>query len=253
MKKLIVCGCLLSFLLVSLASAEMFKFARFHFPERQLKTSDKASGNALWQSRTSSKKVVSGGQTYLKIVEDGTGITGKDKTAKTWHTEAFYKLNGDRITPYQGTIVYKNPAGQVLTTINKYYFTDQNKVVVKINGTEKTFDLKPDLIDKELLGTALTNFPFAEQRDLVFYLLTNEPTVYKMTLKNLGTETLTVGGKPVACYKIQMIPDLGALGLLGAFVPKTYFWYTADDQEFVRYEGLESGLGTPYIVMEAVF
>ncbi len=83
-------------------------------------------------------------------------------------------------------------------------------------------------------------------------MLTDEPAFYNMTLVNKGVEPVDVGGKTIDCYKIQMIPDLGFLGIFAPFVPKTYFWYrVASPHDFIRYEGLESGLNTPYIVMQS--
>ena len=96
------------------------------------------------------------------------------------------------------------------------------------------------------------SYPFDRKSDFIFPMLTNEPAYYSMTLVNKGIDTLTVNGATIECYKLQMIPDLGFLGIFAPFVPKTYFWYkAASPHEFVRYEGLESGLNTPYIVMQA--
>jgi hypothetical protein len=133
------------------------------------------------------------------------------------------------------------------------YDVKNKKVLVRNDGKEKVFTLRDDMIGTEFIFLAVANYPFDEKRDFVFYLLTSEPTVYPMTLKYIGEETITsAAGKAVDCYKIQMIPDLGFLNVVGAFVPKTYFWYTKSaPRQFVRYEGLDGGLGDPYIVREA--
>ena len=249
MKKVIVALCVLV-MAGSLAYGEVFKLDNLALNKaRGIKTSDKSSGKALWTSRTTSKKIVDKGQTFLYITDDGAGIFGKDKTYKTWHSDAYYKLAGNLAIPYDGKLVYKDKDGTVVMTIKKDYYPADTKAVVTINSQPKEFVMRSDLIDKELVGTALANYPFDNPRDFVFYMLTNEPTVYKMTLKYRGVEKIN----GVDSYKLEMIPDLGALGIFGAFVPKTYFWYTTSaPHEFVRYEGLESGLGTPYIVMESV-
>jgi len=187
----------------------------------------------------------------LYIAEDGSGIYGKDRKYKSWHSDAYYKFKNLVPLPYQTKLVYKDENGRLLQTIEKFYGQPGNKVVFRSNGKDQSFDMKDDLIDREILGAALANYPFAEKRDLLFHLLTNEPKIYPMTVKYIGMENLKLGEKTVACHKIQMIPDLGALNIFGAFVPKTYFWYKTDEPyDFIRYEGLESGLGTPYIVIE---
>ena len=120
------------------------------------------------------------------------------------------------------------------------------------NSDKKDFDFEDDLIDKEVLGTCMMNFPFGRKEDFEFHMMTNEPAHYKMTMINRGSKSVQVDGSAYDCYKLQMVPDLGFLGIFAPFVPKTYFWYRVDaPHDFVRYEGLESGLNTPYIVMQA--
>jgi hypothetical protein len=129
--------------------------------------------------------------------------------------------------------------------------TRDKKVLCGDGDAKWEFEFKDDLVDTENLSTCLENYPFAEERDLECHLLTHAPMLYRITMKYQGRETLTLAGRSVECYRLEMVPDLGMLSIFGAFVPKTYFWYeTAAPHKFVRYEGLESDLGTPYIVMQ---
>ena len=81
--------------------------------------------------------------------------------------------------------------------------------------------------------------------------MTHEPSLQKMIVKYKGEETLKNGEDILECYKLQMIPDLGVLKALDIFIPKIYFWYESKPpHNFVRYEGLEGGLGSPYIILE---
>ncbi|MDD5593345.1 MAG: hypothetical protein PHG97_01210 [Candidatus Margulisbacteria bacterium] len=235
----------------SIASAEIFKISNLPAGTEQYRVSDKASGQPRWQSAQKVQQLTDQGKTFLYLDENGSGLYGSDKKDKTWNAKSYFYLAGGRLVPYQVNIVYKDKSGAAAGRISKYYDRQNKQVVCTTNGAVKTFDFKDDIVDKEDLGFCLMNYPFEEKRDMVFYLLTHEPTLYRVTFKYKGVETLTRNGKPVDCYKLEMIPDLGALNIFGAFVPKTYFWYTTGpDHDFVRYEGLESGLGTPYIVME---
>jgi hypothetical protein len=248
MGKRIILAAFLALVLPALAGAELFKINYIPFGAQKVTVRDKASGKALWESLT---RVEKSGQ-YIVVSEDGEGIYGQDKKFKRWHSAAFYRYEGDKATPYQASLTFRNAAGATLEAITKYYYLKEKKVVVATGSKQKEFSFLPDLIDKEEIAFAFINFPFAEKRDMELHLLTNEPTLYKIALKYLGIENVSLGGKNVSCYKLQMIPDLGLLNMLGAFVPKTYFWYKVEPpHEFVRYEGLESGLGTPYIVMAA--
>ena len=48
-----------------------------------------------------------------------------------------------------------------------------------------------------------------------------------------------------------MVPNLGVLNLIRPFLAKTSFWYTvAAPHYWIRYQGPESGPGTPEVVLE---
>lgn len=238
-----------SICLTSLCFAEIIKITDPGLGTAKLAAKDKASGSPLWKNSTAVQKTASNGKNFIVITDIGSGIYGKDKKYKTWRSEAFYYYDGERAIPYQTNLVYKDQSGRTVSSISKYYDQKTRKVLCKYDGREKTYTFYDDLVDKELLGVSLANYPFEDKRDLELHLLTNEPTLYKITMKYKGTETAS--GKE--CYKLEMVIDLGALNIFGAFVPKTYFWYTVQKpHKFVKYEGLESGLGTPYIVLEAI-
>lgn len=252
MRKLIVL-LLISFVITSMAGAEIFKVINISEGLRKITSKDKASGKKLWQSSFNIQKIKHQGKPFLYIEENGSGIYGSDKKFKTWKGEGYFIIKGTQLIPYQVKEVYLDKKGKPVKTVNKFYDQKKKKVLCQVNGKNKKFDFKLDLIDRQTIATCIMNYPFSEKRDFEFHLLTSMPALFKMTLKYRGVETLKIGKKAIKCYKLEMIPDLGALNIFGAFVPKTYFWYkVAAPHEFVRYEGLESGLGTPYIVMEAI-
>lgn len=252
MKRILIMLLVFCFALAGVSQAEVFQINNMRKGKEGLAARDKSSGKPLWQSEILTQKIEHAGKTFLYIKEEGSGIYGKDKKFKSWVSEAYYHFEKTRAIPYQTNLVFRDKSGKVIQRINKFYDPDEKKAVCRVNGKEKRFEFKEDLIDKELLGTALQNYPFEEKRDVIFHLLTNEPTVYKITVKYRGMETLKIGGRVFECHKLQMIPDLGLLNIFRAFVPKTYFWYkTSPPHDFVRYEGLESGLGTPYLVLES--
>jgi hypothetical protein len=187
----------------------------------------------------------------LKITEDCRGLWG-NKNEMSWNAENYYVYSDGVAIPDHSTITFYDPKGSIIENQGKKYSRDKRKVYCLKNNERKEFDNEDDLIDKELLGMCLMNYPYGRKEDFEFHMMTNEPAHYKMTMVNRGIENIKVNGKEFACYKLQMIPDLGFLGIFAPFVPKTYFWYKVlAPHEFVRYEGLESGLNTPYIVMEA--
>ena len=235
-------------LTASLVSAEQVVVTNIQEGLKGLKAKDKASGQALWTSKLNTRRTANAkGEPFLYIEDNGTGIYGKDKTFKSWKTVTYIRISGDNLVPYSVKQTVKDKTGKVVFSLDKSYNATTKKVYCTVNGQPKSFDFQRDLLDKEMIGQVLMNYSL-DKREITFHMLTHEPASYKMTLKYLGDEMMNGSN----CYKLEMIPDLGALNLLGAFVPKTYFWYKKTlPHDFVRYEGLESGLGTPYIVMEA--
>ena len=253
MIKNILVTAILLLVMVGLSGAEIFKIKYIGGKEKRQEAREKSSGRVLWKSENSTEKMVQDGKLYLYITEKGEGIYGKDRSFKSWESNAYYLYDGTTVIPDQAKKVYKDEKGNVIQIIEKFYHPEQKTIIVKVNGQERPFEYQDDVVDQDLLATAIGNYPYAEKRDFVFHILTNEPRLYPMNVKYVGEETLTVAGQSVASYKLQMVPDLGALNIFGAFVPKTYFWFSkAPPYNFLRYEGLESGLGTPYIVIETV-
>jgi len=243
---------LILFLLLSVAAkAELFEYKNLLLETKKNRARDKASGKQLWSSTIKVARLTDKGKDFVYITEDGSGIYGGEN--KNWSSRAYYYYNGTTARPYQAKLVYKSPEGKILQVIEKSYDPEGKKALFRVNNKDTALNTSNDLIDKELLGLALANYPFDEKREFSFHLLTNEPKIYPMTIKYIGEEPVAINGKEIAAHKIQMIPDLGALNIFGAFVPKTYFWFTKEKpHDFLRYEGLESGMGTPYIVIETV-
>lgn len=213
---------------------------------------EKSTGDMRWQSSLSTAKMTFNGKPFIYTEEKGKGKYGKDNTYKTWIVRGYYQIGTASITPYEVKLEMKGADGKPVFVLDKSYNYEAKKVVCDLNGSTKTFDLNPNTLDRDIMGRLLPNFPFESGEDTNFYLVTHEPALYNITMKLRGKETITVKGKDTECYKLELIPDLGALGFVGAFVPKNYFWYTVSKpHRFMRYEGLESGIGTPVIVMES--
>ncbi len=232
-----------------------------HFPPAKVKGQafQKSTGEKLWTNTITTSKTESNGKKLLYVEEKGEGLWGGEKKWRTWTSTSFFNMDGDKITPNQVKVVFKDMGGVTTRTLEKYYYPSTKKIMCrdsKDNGKAKYFEYTSDTFDKEELRIALPNYDFdSGKKNFEFHLLTHEPSLYKFNAKLLGTETVKLKDKglEVECYKFELIPDLGAANIFGSFIPKTYFWLDAAvPHQFIKYEGLESGLGTPYIEIEAV-
>lgn len=184
----------------------------------------------------------------VTIEKRGQGLFGKDKVYKTWNSKGIFSLINNKMTPLEVKDIFYDKNGNIVNSIEKKYDAKSGKIICTINGKQKIFDFKDDVVDDMNLSFMMANFPF-EKQSINFHLLTLEPDLYSFTGKFLGTEVLNVNGVQKTCYKLKLTPNLG---MLGVFAPDSYFWVDAKaPHNFVRYQGLESGLNTPTIVIDS--
>ena len=82
-----------------------------------------------------------------------------------------------------------------------------------------------------------------------FYLLTNEPKLYKVNFKLMGIETLDLPIGKKRALKIKTTADMGIVDdILDKYVPHTYFWYEdSPSLQWLQYQGLETSMNSAYI------
>lgn len=242
---------LLTAVLISPSLADRFVITNVYEGTSNLIAREKASNKTLWQSRIKMVKTADQGKNFLYSIEEGNGDYNNDGRQLSWKSEAYTLISGDQLIPYETTLTVKDGMGKTVRLLEKNYDRQSGQVGTSDNGKQKFFEFKPYLLDKETLASCLRNFPFGSEKTIDFQLLTHEPALYKMSVKSLGKETISKNGKNIDCYKLQLLLDMGALNVFSGFFPKTYFWFESQaPHEFVRYEGLTSGMGTPYIVLE---
>ena len=111
-------------------------------------------------------------------------------------------------------------------------------------------DVPADILAIEGLAGVLRFANVPRSGSLSAHVMTNEPEVYKVSFEWRGEENVKTPAGEFHCYKVEMVPHLGVLNLLRPFLQKTYFWFTvAAPHNWVRYEGYESGPGSPEVVM----
>lgn len=216
---------------------------------------DKASGVNLWEAVDTYQVGVENKKPFIRFTQNGSGRYGNSKESIEWKTIGYYYAD-PYIRPYYSKKEIYSKSGKLLkvetfdyqAADKKIYFTREDKL--KNKTARQTFKYADDTIDKNIIGYAILSYPFDKKGDFSFHYISDEPKVYSLTLHYRGKEKITVPAGNYECHKLEMTVDLGVLGIVGAFIPKTYFWFSLGEPiEWVKYEGLESGIGTPYIVM----
>ena len=83
-----------------------------------------------------------------------------------------------------------------------------------------------------------------------YYFLSNEPRLYKVNIKVIGTETLDLPVGTKTAIKLKLTGDMGIIDdILDKYVPHTYVWYEdTPPYEWLQYEGLETSMQSANVI-----
>jgi len=191
----------------------------------------------------------------VRFTERGQGKISPFQEQVQWSLEAVWSAENS-LQPLDSEKIVTTPAGAHLATERKHF--DRSKYTVRFerqsaNGRAemKSLSIPPDSLVVEGIAGVLRFLPFDEGMPFPAHLLTNEPRLYSVTFEIQGKERVKTTAGEFEAYKVELVPHVGILNLLRAFVPKTFFWFMVSPPHlWVRYAGPENGPGTPEIVME---
>jgi hypothetical protein len=214
------------------------------------------SGKARWRNQWTMERVTSDGKPAIHFVETGQGTYSPFKEDVRWKSESWW-LNDADFRPLRFEKTFTDASGKALMRETAVF--DWTKRVARFerqdlrtgSRTEQSIAVPDDTLSVEGIAAALRAVPFVKGTKVSAHLLSNEPRLYEITIEVDKRETCRTARGAVDCFRVELIPHLGALDLFRFAFPKTYFWYSAEKgHEWLRYEGLEAGQGTPEIVME---
>jgi hypothetical protein len=214
-----------------------------------------ATKQQRWSAEWTMEPAEENGQPAVHFTETGRGQYSGFAEPVSWTIDAIWSADGD-FRPLRFEKVIKDDNGRVLGTERKTF--DPAKATVKFTRERgghtpesRQFSAPRDTLAPEGIAGILRFLPFEHWRPQYMHLFSNEPRLYDMKIEMRGKERVRTPAGEFECYKIELVPQLGALNLLRSFLPKAYFWFTLAPPHFwVRYEGPENGAGTPQIVME---
>jgi hypothetical protein len=107
------------------------------------------------------------------------------------------------------------------------------------------FKFTQDVVTRLSLGLYAQKFLQSGKTREKLQMVSEEPNVYNIELKRMGKETIEIGGRKIAAYRMCVDPRLGALSFVKAFLPKAFAWHSAvPEYEWLGYVGLEGGLNS---------
>jgi hypothetical protein len=211
-------------------------------------------GGVRWRSEWTMEKSILDGRRIVRFTERGSGLYSPFERDVRWNTESVWSAD-EAFRPRTIERVVTDSAGRVLLKERKSFQFDKGVVEIEQQNrpdgpaSKRSLKIPSDTLAVDGVAAALRSLPFGS-RPFQIHLLSNEPKLYDVSLEVRGRERVRTPAGEFECYKVELVPDLGALSLLRFAAPKVYFWFTVDPPHFwVRYEGPENGRGTPEIVM----
>ena len=215
-------------------------------------------GGTRWKATWTLDEFIESGESKVRLVLNAQGLTNPYTRDMKWESVSVWK-SGAAFTPVQAVTEVRDMQGNLVMTERKAVDDSAGTVTFvredhENNGSvNESFETERDLMIVEGIVLALRSLPFGTDDTVKAQFLTNEPDLYNVEFKQKGRETINTPGGEVECYKVELVPKLGALNVFKVFFPKTYFWFTvAPPHKWVRYEGLENDRDSPEVVMEAV-
>lgn len=238
--------------------AEPFKVPPMSVKESGTMIVDYKDGGTKWTADWTAEQFTQNGENFLKITFKGKGLLYPFSENATWVSESIFKAQ-DSFYPISTTSTVKNMSGVIINTDKKTLDLELGTATFERedfkgdDSLKEIYDFTPDTLIMEGVFMALRTLPFQSGDDLKAGLLSNEPELYNVEFKQRGIEKLTTSEGEIECYKVELVPKLGVLGVFKVFFPKTYFWFTvAPPHSWVKYMGYENGRNSPEVIINVV-
>ena len=211
-------------------------------------------GNKRWEA---SRTLMPAGKKGLFLLKEaGSGVySGFDGPVK-WKTETEFSDDGSVITPIRMTKTFRSEDDTILFE-GSQEFDAKNRWVTcakrwPASGKEvkKTLRYRGEVVNDCLLGLYVKRFLENGDMKKIFYLVSNDPAMYKISAKVKKKEDVTINGVTRTAYKIDLDPRAGIFGI---FAPETCVWHLAKpDHAWLKYRGAEDTIDSTVVRMETL-
>ena len=167
-----------------------------------------------------------------------------------------YIENKEALIPVSMKETVFSGTGKPILESTQRYDADKGEVECEVrdllNGKDKkeSFKYKGDIVNSMVMGTYIERFLAAGEKERTVNLVSDDASFYRVTLKVVGKEDVTVNGKKREAYKICIDPNIGIFSPAKMFITKNYEWYSCEPPyEWLKFKGLESSVDSPVVEM----
>ena len=193
-----------------------------------------------------------------ELLRNGSGDCDKYKEI-TWTNTAEMEESGSFIRTLNSLCSAKDKNGETIITYKKVFDYQKNRIFWSaMDGNGKiikkaTFPIKGKTADDVTLIYFLRTFVANREHPdyKTYYLLTNEPRLYKCNIRVMGYETLHLPIGDKKAVKLKLTGDMGIIDdILDKYLPHTYVWYEPNPPyNWLQYEGLETSISSANVII----
>ena len=213
-----------------------------------------AEGKEKWHATTT--VVLSGGpdRPVHLLTEKGEGIRNGYNGRISWTTVLEYEIIDDTLRPIEMKTTIFDENGYLLEVElqrfdhvnNIAFFKSKNIPTKKIIKKEMKF--KGDIVNRLTLVVYTRHFLKKGGKEATVTMLTNDPKLFRIKIKVVGTEELEMGGHKQNAFKIILDPQLGLMNVAKLFLPKMHMWNAVGPNfDWLEYTGPESSMKSPVV------
>jgi hypothetical protein len=218
---------------------------------------DARTQEELWRTRWVIERANNGRGMIYRVREDGAGRRGRpEPTSWTVTMEVDLAQGGQAFSAVREI---RDSSDRPLETMRRAlsYKAGTGTVTIVDHATNaersESFAVEETSIPVELLPVQLRALSDAPDRRMRFQLVTRDGKSVPMAARIVGQETIGTPAGDFAAYKTELAVT-GVRGVLGQLVlPAMYMWHRVDPPHaWLRYRGLDGGIGSREVVMELV-
>ena len=215
------------------------------------------NGNSRWQATAEIVPDHDKEEGFYILTEKGEGYYTGFKDKIVWFTTMEFLHTEDMIRPLNVTKhIFDEDEKEIAVETQSFDFKNKKAVysykdLLNNKKREKKFDFKDEIVNRLILCLYVQNFLADGLKEKRVQLLTTDPQIYKLNIKVIAKEEITLDGSKIDAYKICVDPDVGFLNMFKGLFPKAYLWHKADgDFTWLEYLGPETSPSSKKVKIE---